>query len=150
MSMPHQVNIMEAIATKLRQIKTANGYNTELPDDHVFVGYERTFVDQARTDSYPAAFITSMGKRNEYRPNGQIWCAWSFQITLLVIKVQTTDSPELMIAKLEDDAKRVLFSDIKLGGLVELLEYTESMLDSETCYPEGVAVLGVVAQGYDY
>ena len=134
--------IKGAIVDALKAIKVANGYNTDLPDDHIFGFYSPAIVDDGQDATYPKAFVVPVQGDFEYQPSYQVHRTNSFAIFLFVKQQQTTD-PVTLTEKFIADVERCLSERANLNGTVNGCEVIEYVLDSGVMAPLGAAIIRV-------
>lgn len=133
--------VREALANAVKNVKTANGYGTDLADDHVFNKYSREQLIGQPDSAYPMCFVVSDRGRSERLPQHSAWLSVDFVLIFVCKQVDGLPDPNDQAETFIDDIEKLLNSDDTLGNTVHEAVLTEWELDSGAIYPEGCALV---------
>lgn|SRR3990167_8067544 len=141
--MPQLTDIRTAIKTLLKTLKTANGYSTNLPDDHIYDVFDPDKVADKDDTTYPKAFLVSDDGTYQKMPANRIRRQNNYSLIVIVKTLATGLAASEKIELLIEDVEDLLLSDDTLGNLVQDISLTRFITDSGYAAPEGAAVFKI-------
>jgi hypothetical protein len=132
----------------LKLIKTASGYNINVPNDHFYSVFNTEVMNKQKDGDYPKMFIVTDEGRSSQEVSGRQELILNFLVIGVVKKISANDDPQALIEKLIEDIEKAIRLNDTLMGSVQNAEVTGFTTDSGASYPEGIAVLRVETVRY--
>ena len=134
--------VKDALVTVLRNMKTQNGYQTELSDNLVYGQYVRSVVDSKSDVHYPRCFVMYDLGQVERMVNAFEERQVFFILFFMAKKTNAASkSPTEQCEAFIDDLTKLLENNETLAGTVTTVELREWVTDAGVLDPEGVALV---------
>lgn len=140
----------ELLVAAFKTIKTANGYSTELPDDHFYSNYEAAKIRKGPAADYPKVFITFSDSKTVNATGRRKEKEATFFVTIVVLE-QTGDGglstpADEQIEAVADDVEKMCVAQYNLGGEAVSVSCDSVSMDSGFAHPEGIGIFEIVVK----
>lgn len=111
--------VRAGLVATLKGIKTANGYNNNLPDDHFYSWGVHALHAQTHDDDYPKCFVRLLGGEIEPGVQESDFETLTFLFLVVFKDLNNGDDLDSLSENAIADTKRVLRLNHTLGGVAQ-------------------------------
>lgn len=129
MSRTTTVQVRQGLVATLKTIKTANSYNTELPDDHFYAWSNQQMHVSQRDSDYPKAFLRLLGGEPVLGVQESEDETLTYVFLVVQKRLANADDLETLSENIIEDTKRALRLDRSLGGVAQTAKLVGYSMD---------------------
>jgi hypothetical protein len=147
--MPTLSEIVTGLSDALKTVKTANGYQTDLPDANIYSSYTDTFKAAKADDKYPKACILLDEGDPAVGLSGSSEENVAFIVVFITKKLSKVDAePQEKLLKFIEDVRKLFKENNNLSGLVTEICLGTYTTDAGIAHPEGAVVIRLPVRYY--
>lgn len=132
----------------LKQVKTAQGYLNNLPDDHIYPSLDLSVINQKSDEAYPKVFLMIDDGELARLPSERKQKNLNFVVIVVVKKIAENDDPQVMVESYIEDIERLIDSNDSLNNTVQDASVTGFTTDAGCASPEGIAILRIETERF--